>query len=53
MSLTRPISQPAAEALSSHLHLIDQPSRIRLVDELERAGEQTVGALARTLDQSL
>lgn len=52
MALSRPVSGQAAERIAAHLHLIGQPVRIQLIDELERAGEQTVGALGRALDQS-
>lgn len=53
MTLPRPIAERTAEAIGSHLHAIGQPVRIRLLDELDREGEQPVSALAQAIDQSL
>jgi len=52
MAVPRPISEPTAQVIAAHLQAIGQPVRIRLLDQLERAGEQSVGGLARALDQS-
>jgi DNA-binding transcriptional ArsR family regulator len=53
VALPRPVSERTAEAIASHLHAIGQPVRIRLLDQLDRGGEQPVGVLAQEIDQSL
>ncbi len=53
MTLSRPISERTAEAIALHLQAIGQPVRIRLLDRLEQGGQESVGALAEALDQSV
>lgn len=50
VSLPRPIPDPLIELIAEELRVLGQPSRLRLIDYLERYGETTVQALADDLD---
>ena len=51
--LERPVSRPAAEAISERLRILGQPLRVRLIDLLDREGEMPVGVLADMLGERI
>lgn len=42
-----------ADAIADKLRVLGQPVRVRLIDELDREGELSVGALAQALGETL
>lgn len=51
-ALARPITPGTATAIAERLRILGAPVRVRLVDVLDRDGEQSVGGLASTLGET-